>query len=144
MRAFSACLSVILGLGACYIAACSSDSTAGPAAGDAGETSAAGATSAGSGGASAGTGGGTVGEAGACAFQSDACTSCLAAKCGAGEAACVMDDTCDGALNKLVPCACDGTSTTQECAATFAKDGGDPAVTLIGCFNDNCAATCEM
>ncbi len=60
MRAFTACLTVLLGLGAFSLVACSSDATTTASGGGAGEA----ATDNGGGGAS--SGGATVGEAGAC------------------------------------------------------------------------------
>jgi hypothetical protein len=145
MRAFAACLSVVLGLGAFSVVACSSDATTTAAGGGTGEAGAA--PSAGSGGkASSGGAPGAAGEAGApastCSFDSDACQSCVPMKCPDQVAACGSDSACLGALSGLDGCVCGGTSLAT-CETNFAKDGGDPAAPLVTCFNDNCKTACE-
>ena len=159
MRAFSACLSVFLGLGVCYISACSSDSDAGGnTAGDAGETSSAGSSGKAGGSNSSGAPGaaGVPGAAGApeaaagaagapgstCPFDSDACTSCLQTKCAPSLGACANATDCAMALSGLEPCACGGDMTALMCETTFLGDGGDKAQPLVDCFNTNCAAVC--
>ncbi len=151
MRAFSACLSVILGMSVCYLAACSSDSDAGGgAAGEAGETSTAGSSGSPAAGAP-GAAGDTTGAAGAagapastCAFDSDACTSCLSSKCLTELTACSKATDCNGALSALEPCACGGDMTPVQCETAFTADGGDAATPLVMCFNTNCASVCAM
>jgi hypothetical protein len=155
MRAFSACLAVVLGFSTCYMAACSSDSDAGGgAAGDAGESSTAGSSgktgssgAPGAAGATPGAAGEAPGAAGApasdCAFTSDTCTGCLTDSCGSQESDCIGDNSCSKGLSDLLPCACDASKTTEECETAFATTGKDPATALITCFNAHCAAACS-
>jgi hypothetical protein len=140
MRALSACLTVLLGLGMVGLAACSSsssdDSTAGGSGGASGGS--AGATTAGS--------GGDIGAAGAgpeCSFTSDACTMCVAKFCGDEFGACQGDDTCMGDLGTLGLCLCNGSTSTTDCETAFTTDGGDPATQFATCVNTDCQAECE-
>jgi hypothetical protein len=160
MRALSTCLSVILGVSVCYLAACSSDSDAGGgggAAGEAGESSSAGSSGkAGSGntaGANSSGAAGVAGDTGAagaagapagCAFESSACTSCLTKKCSAEVGACATAADCGGALDGLDACACGGEKTALMCETAFIADGGNTAQPLVDCFNQNCASVCAM
>jgi hypothetical protein len=136
MRAFSACLTVFLGLGAFSVVACSSDASTTAAGGASGETNSAG------GGGATGIGGGTS-EAGACSFDAPGCGTCLQDKCGTETVTCGSDDTCAGALSALEGCACDASKTIDECKTTFGQNGGDPAAPLVTCYNDNCTTACE-
>ena len=138
MRAFAACLTVFLGLGAltalgATMAGCSDTSDAGSG-GASGAATTAGAANAG--GPSAGSGGD------ACTFKSTACTDCLMNKCGTQLAACAVDAACKAALQQLTPCACGGTSV-DDCAATFAQDGGDPAFLATECYTTMCTDSCQ-
>jgi hypothetical protein len=137
MRAFAACLSIALGLGAFSVVACSSDATTTAAGGEAGE-----APSAGSGGKT--SSGGAPGEGGApaCSFDSDTCQSCVPMKCPDEVSACSGDDACLGALSALDGCVCGGTSL-ETCESNFAKDGGDSAAPLVTCFNAKCTTDCQ-
>ncbi|HEY1534522.1 MAG TPA: hypothetical protein VGF76_10900 [Polyangiaceae bacterium] len=137
MRAFAACLSVVLGLGAFSVVACSSDATTTAAGGEAGEAPAVG-------GGGMTSSGGATGEAGAssCSFDSDACQTCVPMKCPDEVTACSGDDACLGALSALEVCVCGGTSLTT-CEANFGKDGGDSAAPLVTCFNANCTSACQ-
>jgi hypothetical protein len=134
MRAFAACLTVFLGLGAmttlgATMAGCSDTS-------DAGSGGASGSVAtAGSGGASAGAGGAS------CSFASAACLSCLSTKCMDEFAACQSDSDCKAAQAKLTPCACGGTDI-DTCAGKFVTDGGDPARDFAECYTLNCEAAC--
>ena len=150
MRALSACLTVVLGLGVAAIAACSStasDDTAGggTAGATTGGTSAGGTSAGGTGGASAGTGGTGIGAGGApaCTFNSDTCTGCLTDHCGTEETACTSDATCGQAVFSLDGCLCDGVMSTTECETTFITDGGAKAKTLADCFDASCKTSCE-
>lgn len=141
MRALSTCLSVILGVSVCYLAACSSDSDTGGAGGggglgEAGETSSAGA------GDTSGAAGAAGASSGACAFESDACVQCLTGQCADEVQACSKATDCQGALSKLDGCACGGDMTALMCETTFIGDGGDAAQPLADCFNQNCASVC--
>lgn len=136
MRALSTCLSVILGMSVCYLAACSSDSDGTGGAGG-------GSSMAGSSGKAGSSGSpGAAGAPGDCAFISDDCTNCLMAKCGTKETDCLGDNSCSKGLSALVGCACDPSMTTQDCETAFSTTGGDPADALISCFNDNCTTAC--
>ncbi|MEO8901298.1 MAG: hypothetical protein ABI488_06315 [Polyangiaceae bacterium] len=172
MRAFSACLAVVLGLGTCYLAACSSDSDAGGNAGDAGESSSAGSSgksgssgaggdttgaagdTTGAGGDTTGAAGDTTGAAGdttgaagaastACAFESDACTGCFQKECATELAACAPAVDCGGAISDLDACACDSTKSAEQCETAFVTNGGTKAQPLVDCFNANCATACS-
>jgi hypothetical protein len=158
MRALTASLTVVLGIAAASmgLSACS-DSTdsngaagaagkAGGSVGEAGDTSEAGGSNVGGGGASAGAPGGDAGSAGAgeCSFQSDACLGCIQSKCTSEVVACSGDPACGQGLGGLPVCACDGASTVEECKTTFSESGGETADALIGCYEENCAATCEQ
>jgi hypothetical protein len=149
MRAFAACLTVVLGLGAFSVVACSSDATTTAAGGGGGEAGAVSSPAAGAGGKAASSAGapGAAGEAGApaltCSFDQPACGGCLQSKCTATLGACAGDDACGAALNTLTNCACDPSKTIDECKTAFGKDGGDPAAPLVTCYEDNCATTCE-
>jgi hypothetical protein len=136
MRAFAACLAVVLGLGAFSVVACSSDAST-AAGGEAGE-----APSAGGGGMT--SSGGATGEAGApaCAYDSSTCQDCVTGKCTDQVTACGNDDACLSALTGIRGCICGGTSV-DTCEMNFAKDGGDPAAPLVTCFNANCATACQ-
>jgi hypothetical protein len=151
MRALSACLTVVLGLGVAAIAACSStasDDTAGGGSAGAttGGTSAGGTSAGGTGGASAGTsaGGTDVGAGGApeCSFDSPDCGTCLGTMCSDSFMACGNDSTCGLALSNLEPCVCGGMSTTTECETTFIGTG-DKAKALADCFDAKCKSACE-
>jgi len=158
MRAFSACFSAILGIGICYIAACSSDSTTGGgpgAAGEAGSAPTAGSSGKGGGAGTSGAPGaagaagepgaaGAAGASGVCAFDSKACTSCLSMHCATELGACSTAADCGGALSMLEPCACGGDMTAAMCETTFLADGGTKAQPLVDCFNTNCASVCSM
>ena len=150
MRALTACLTVVLGLGLAAMAACSSTSdTTGT--GGTGGTSSGGTSSGGTGGkAAGGTGGTSVGVAGdngaagapECAFTSDACGACLNDKCGAMLQACQDDTgTCGADIFTLIGCACDGTTSLTECETNFIG-GGDPQKAAADCFDANCKAAC--
>jgi hypothetical protein len=152
MRAFAACLSVVLGLGAFSVVACSSDATTTAAGGGAGEAGAA--PSAGSGGKTSSGGApgaagaaGAAGEAGApastCTFDQPACGACLQTKCGPELGACIMDNACTAALQTLTGCACNPSKTIDQCKTSFGMDGGDPAAPLVTCYDANCASSCE-
>jgi hypothetical protein len=138
MRALSTCLSVILGMSVCYLAACSSDSDASGGAGG-------GSSMAGSSGKAGSSGSpGAAGAPGDCAFESDACTSCLTDKCQSEVAACAGATDCRAALDKLDGCACGGEMTAAMCETAFIGSGGDAAQPLVDCFNQNCASVCAM
>ena len=161
MRALSACLTVVLGLGVAAIAACSSTAsdtgsggTGGTSAGgtSAGGTSAGGTSSAGThagGTSSAGTGGaiGAAGDQGAggdtCSFDSPDCAACIATKCPTEFGACGNDNMCSAALSSLQPCLCNSSSTAAECTTKFKTDGGTAAGDLSTCFDANCKSSCE-
>lgn len=140
MRALVACFTVFLGLGAmtalgATMAGCSDTSDAGSGGASGGPATTAGAPNAG--GPSAGSGGGP-----ACTFASTACNDCLMTSCGTQLAACVADAACKEAVQKLAPCACGGTAV-DDCAATFAQDGGDPAFVLTECYSTMCMDSCQ-
>ena len=157
MRAFAACLTVVLGFGAFSAVGCSSDAKTGGTAGEAGEAGAsptAGSAGKPSGGApgeggAPGTAGATPegGAAGApastCSFDQTPCTTCLQTKCGTKLEACTGVDACGLALSALEGCACDTSKTIDECKTTFGQDGGDPAAPLVTCYDDNCTTACE-
>jgi len=138
MRAFAACLSVVLGLGAFSVVACSSDATTTAAGGEAGEAPAVG------GGGMTSTGGATAeGGASSCTFDSDACAACLQGKCATEAGGCVADDACGAALSVLEGCACDASKTIDECKTAFGQSGGDPAAVLVTCYDANCMSACQ-
>ena len=155
MRALSACLTVVLGLGVAAIAACSStasDTGTGGTGGQAtGGTSAggasAGSSSAGKGGsAAAGTSSSAAGDTGsagaaACSFESDACIACVASKCGTPVGAC--KGACGTALSNLDGCLCNSSSSPAECETKFITDGGDQGKAVADCFDANCKSVCE-
>ena len=141
MRALSACLTVLLGLGMVGLAACSSSSSDDSAAAGSG-----GAATGGSGGAATAGSGGDIGAAGAgpeCTFTSDACTSCITTSCADEFGACQNDDTCMADLGPLGLCLCNGTMSTTDCETAFTTDGGDPATQFATCVNMDCQAECE-
>lgn len=163
MRAFAACLTVVLGFGAFSAVGCSSDAKTGGTAGDAGEAGATTSPTAGSAGKPSGGApgeggapgagaeagatpeGGAAGAGGAaaCGYDSDACTACLIGMCGTETNACSNDAACGGGIAPLRTCACDGTSTIDQCEMDFATTGGDLAGALVTCFNDKCATACQ-
>lgn len=142
MRAFAACLTVFLGLGAMTalastMAGCSDSTDAGGSGGASGAATAAGATSGGAS-ATAGSGG-----AAACKFSSTACLGCITGKCTDKFAACGNDDACKAALDSLGTCACT-TDDTEACQRTFVTDGGDVALDLTECYTvNNCDQDCQ-
>jgi hypothetical protein len=143
MRALSACLTVLLGLGMVGLAACSSSSSDDSAAAGSG-----GADTGGSGGAAtAGSGGSDIGAAGAgpeCSFTSDACEACIKTSCSDEFSACMADDsTCGAALGPLGLCLCDSTTSTADCETTFETAGGDSATAFAMCVDTDCQAECE-
>jgi hypothetical protein len=150
MRALSACLTAVLGLGLAAMAACSSTASD-TAAGGTGGTSSGGTSTGGTaGGIGAGGDLGAAGETGTgCAFI-DACAPCANDKCAAEVAACTQtDDVCDMAFaasstgDSLVVCACDPTKTPADCAATFsAVDAKAKAV--VDCAALNCKTECGL
>ena len=157
MRALSACLTVVLGLGVAVIAACSSTASDSAAGGTAGTATSGGSGGTATGGTSSGGKGGTAaagtsssaagadnGGAPACTFNSDACQTCLMGHCGTQETACT-DDTamCGSAIFALDGCLCGGTMSVAECETTFITDGGAKAKTLADCFDANCKTACE-
>jgi hypothetical protein len=147
MRALTACLTVVLGLGVAAMAACSSTSDSTATGGTGGTSS--GGTSAG-GTATGGTGGSAVGAAGdngaagaaECSFDSDACTACLAGNCAESLGTCAMDNDCGASLSALRPCVCGGSTSPVECETTFIGDG-DLQKALADCFDANCKTECE-
>ena len=160
MRALSACLTVVLGLGVAAIGACSStasdDGAAGSGGTSAGGTSAGGTSSGGS--STAGKGGsstagtssaagdtGAAGAAGsgACTFESEACTGCMKDKCGSELDACTGTPACATAVFQLDGCLCSGSSSAAECETTFISDGGTKGKALADCFDANCKTVCE-
>ncbi len=154
MRAFAACLTVVLGFGAFSAVGCSSDATTGGTPGEAGEAGAT--TSPTPGGAGMSPGGGAAGEGGAsgagaeagapastCSFDSDACRTCLGSKCMTQSATCINDDACGQALSTLDGCACDASKSFDDCATAFGQSGKTPAADLVTCYTDNCTADCQ-
>jgi hypothetical protein len=153
MRALSACLTVVLGLGVAAMAACSSTSSDGTAGGgSAGAATAgtsAGGTSAGTSSGGSSTGGGTVSAAGdtgaagaACNFGSDACTACIGMNCSDSFGACVADNNCSAGVSALQPCLCNSPMSIAECETTFIG-GGATEKALADCFDAHCKADCE-
>jgi hypothetical protein len=140
MRALSACLTVLLGLGMVGLAACSSSSSDDSAAGGSGGTD-----TGGSGGAITAGSGGDIGAAGGpeCTFTSDACTMCLGTSCSDEFMACQDDDTCNAGLGPLGLCLCESTTSTADCKTTFTTDGGDTATAFATCVDTDCQAECE-
>ena len=138
MRILAACLTAVLGLsGLVTMGACSDVST--DASGGAGGA----ATTAGAGGASAGSSS-TAGTGGAaCMFTTSVCQTCIQTKCGEFVLACSNDSVCKPGIATLSKCACDGTSTTDECAAAFLTSGGTPAEKLTNCYSTSCADVCQ-
>jgi len=153
MRALTACITAVLGLGLAAMAACSStasDTAAGGAGGSGG--------SGGSGGGSAGTGGaiGAAGDLGAagdtgtgCTFE-EVCAPCAITKCAAAVDTCMStDDVCDLAFaasptgDSLIACGCDKTKTATECATTFAAVDAN-AKAVVDCVAINCVTECGL
>jgi hypothetical protein len=142
MRALSACLVAVLGLGVAVIAACSSTSSDDTAGGGSAGAATAG-TSAG--GTSAGTssgGGTTVGAGGECSFESQTCNDCIQANCKTESTACGDDNACGASFLDLLPCVCGGTMSPAECETAFIS-GGDTQKNLATCFDTNCKSACE-
>jgi hypothetical protein len=150
MRALSACLTVVLGLGVVAMAACSStssdDTAGGGTAGGATAGTSAGGASAGtsSGGTSPSAAGDTGAGGAACSFESDACTACLQTSCKDELGACIGDSTgkCSAGVTALDPCLCNSTTSAAECETTFIG-GGDLQKSLATCFDTNCKSACE-
>ena len=153
MRALSACLTVVLGLGVAAMAACSStssdDTSGGGTAGAATAGTSAGGTSAGTSSGGTSTGGTDVGAGGdssGCAFLDGPCGSCFATNCADDENTCTKEAACDAALtgtDGLIACACGGDMTIAQCATTFgAVDDLSKAVTA--CAKTNCATECGL
>jgi hypothetical protein len=141
MRALSACLTVLLGLGMVGLAACSSSSSD-----DSAAAGSSGADTGGSGGAATAGSGGDIGAAGAgpeCSFTSSACESCIATSCADEFAACMGDDTCVGGLGDLEPCLCNSSTSTADCETAFKTAGGDSAAPFATCVDTDCQAECE-
>ena len=77
------------------------------------------------------------------AINTPACQQCLQDDCGNLLQDCTGDSDCTDAVITLSVCVCDPKNDTDDCKATFAKDGGDPALKLIECFDTSCAEVCQ-
>ena len=159
MRALSACLTTVLGLGLAAMVACSSTAsdTGGAGAGGTGGGSTAGTSAGGSsaGDHAGGTGGGTagtvgaagdMGAAGSCSF-SDVCAPCIAMQCPDQAQACVTNTPCEAAYfvgsDSLLACACESSKTPPECAQTF-SDVNAQSKAVAQCAAANCKTECGL